>query len=134
MGRPLLGPQWAWPFSWPDLINEVRMCKSTGTSKGVDENKQLALLNVYLLVVNKDGEAGQHIENLLLKTKTSETTSHATLESAHGGFNLNKADDLEDEEEKVQEARHMGRDIAKKKVSSSSTPIGISYTAALVLG
>ncbi|GKE55177.1 hypothetical protein Tco_1490333 [Tanacetum coccineum] len=69
---------------------------------------------------------------MLLKTKTSETTPHATLESAHGGFNLNKADDLEDEEEKVQEARHMGRDIAKKKVSSSSTPLE-SSTATPVL-
>nr|GEX92864.1 putative reverse transcriptase domain, ribonuclease H-like domain, aspartic peptidase domain protein [Tanacetum cinerariifolium] len=33
MGRPLLGPQWACPFAWTDPINEVHMCKNTGTSR-----------------------------------------------------------------------------------------------------
>ncbi|GJY20140.1 hypothetical protein Tco_0392706 [Tanacetum coccineum] len=37
MGRPLLVPQWACPFAWPDPINEVHMCKNIGTSREVDE-------------------------------------------------------------------------------------------------
>ncbi|GJY03667.1 adenosine kinase 2, partial [Tanacetum coccineum] len=54
------------------------------------------------------------------RSKILETTSHATLDSAHVGFNLNEeTEDLEAEEEEVQEVRPMSRDIAREKASSS---------------
>ncbi|GJR08278.1 hypothetical protein Tco_0790930 [Tanacetum coccineum] len=49
-------------------------------------------------------------------TRTMENTSHATSNSTQAGFNLNdEATDSDDVE-----VRPMGRDKAKKKVSSSS--------------
>nr|GEU88931.1 hypothetical protein [Tanacetum cinerariifolium] len=52
------------------------------------------------------------------KSWTSKTTSHGTSDSLHIGLDLNnEAVDLEDVE--VQEVRHMGRDMSKKKASSS---------------
>ncbi|GJR16980.1 hypothetical protein Tco_0965507 [Tanacetum coccineum] len=58
------------------------------------------------------------------KSKTFETTSHNTPDSAHGGFNLkDEADDLDDEEEEIREVRPMGRDKAKNNASSSITVV-----------
>ncbi|GKF59712.1 hypothetical protein Tco_0176498 [Tanacetum coccineum] len=53
------------------------------------------------------------------KSRTSETTSHGTSDSAHFGLNLNnEADDSEDVE--IQEVRPIGRDKSKKKAPSST--------------
>ncbi|GJW63349.1 hypothetical protein Tco_0115233 [Tanacetum coccineum] len=56
---------------------------------------------------------------LLKKSRTSETTTHATLDSTHIGLDLNdKAANSEDVE--VQDVRRMGQDMSKKKASSST--------------
>ena len=68
----------------------------------------------------------------LKKSKTSETTSHTTSDSTHGGFNLNdKATDSKDVE--VWEVRPTGRDKAKKKASPSSIPLESSVAAPLLI-
>ncbi|GKE30226.1 hypothetical protein Tco_1445610, partial [Tanacetum coccineum] len=73
-------------------------------------------------------------EKTLEKSETSKTTSHVTLDSIHGGFNLNKdGDDLDAEEEKVQEVQPMGRDKSKKKTSSSTARLESSTAVALAL-